>query len=125
MYSPVVLDHFQSPRNVGELPEVDGIGEAGNPVNGNTITLYLRIRDNVIAAAGFRAFGCAATIASGSRLTEWVAGRTLEEALIIENDTIADALGGLPPTKMHCSAMAAESVRAAIADYRGRQAKRT
>lgn len=121
MYSAQVLDHFQSPRNVGEIPDADAIGEAGNPISGNTMKLYLRITADHITDAKFRTFGCAASIAASSRLTELIIGRSIEEALEIKNDTVAEALGGLPPTKMHCSAMAAEGVRAAIADYRRRQ----
>ncbi len=121
MYSPVVMDHFHSPRNVGDLPDADGVGNAGNPISGNTIALYLKIADGTVTDAKFRTFGCAASIAASSMVTEWVIGRTAEEAAIIENHTIADALGGLPPTKMHCSAMAADGVRAAIEDYRRRR----
>lgn len=120
MYSAEVLDHFESPRNVGEIPDADGVGEAGNPVNGNTIKVYLKIAEDRITDAKFRSFGCAATIAASSKLTEIVIGQTVEEAAQIKNDTVAKALGGLPPTKMHCSVMAADSLRAAIADYRER-----
>ena len=121
MYSPVVMDHFHSPRNVGDLPDADGVGNAGNPISGNTIALYLKIADGTVTDAKFRTFGCAASIAASSMVTEWVIGRTAEEAATIENHTISDALGGLPPTKMHCSAMAADGVRAAIEDYRRRR----
>lgn len=120
MYSPAVMDHFHSPRNVGDLPDPDGVGNAGNPISGNTIALYLKIADGTVTEAKFRTFGCAASIAASSMVTEWVIGRTTEEAASIENHTIADALGGLPPTKMHCSAMAADGVRTAIEDYRSR-----
>ncbi len=122
MYSPAVMDHFHSPRNVGDLPDADGVGSTGNPISGNSIALYLKIANGTITDAKFRTFGCAASIAASSMVTEWVIGRTTEEAASIENHTIADALGGLPPTKMHCSAMAADGVRTAIADYRSRQA---
>ena len=121
MYSEEVLDHFQSPRNVGDIPDADAVGEAGNPISGNTMKLYLMIADERIADAKFRTFGCAASIAASSKLTEIIIGRTLDEALAIKNDTVAEALGGLPPTKMHCSAMAADGVIAAIEDYRKRQ----
>ena len=121
MYSEEVLDHFQSPRTVGDIPDADAVGEAGNPISGNTMKLYLMIADERIADAKFRTFGCAASIAASSKLTEIIIGRTLDEALAIKNDTVAEALGGLPPTKMHCSAMAADGVRAAIEDYRKRQ----
>ncbi len=123
MYSPTVLDHFQSPRNVGDIPEADGIGEAGNPISGNTIKLYLKIdNETIIVDAKFRTFGCAGSIAASSMLTEWLKGKTVEEALKISNKTIADELGGLPPTKMHCSAMAADGVKAAVEDYKKRMA---
>ena len=121
MYSPAVMDHFHSPRNVGDLPDADGVGNAGNPISGNTIALYLKIADGTVTDAKFRTFGCAASIAASSKVTEWVIGRTADEAASIENDTIAEALGGLPPTKMHCSAMAADGVRTAIEDYRSRR----
>ena len=121
MYSEAVMDHFRSPRNVGDLPDADGVGNAGNPISGNTIALYLRIADGTVTDAKFRTFGCAASIAASSMVTEWVIGRTAEEAAAIGNHTIADALGGLPPTKMHCSAMAADGVRSAIEDYQGRR----
>ncbi len=120
MYSSTVMDHFHAPRNVGDLPDADGVGNAGNPISGNTIALHLKIADGTVTDAKFRTFGCAASIAASSMVTEWVIGRTADEAASIENDTIAEALGGLPPTKMHCSAMAADGVRAAIKDYRSR-----
>ena len=120
MYSPEVLDHFQSPRNVGEITDADAVGEAGNPINGNNMTLYLKIDSERITDARFRTFGCAASIAASSKLTEIIIGQTLEDAQQIRNDTVAEALGGLPPTKMHCSAMAADGIHAAIADYRRR-----
>ena len=116
-----MLDHFQSPRNVGDIPDADAVGEAGNPISGNTMKLYLMIAGERITDAKFRAFGCAGTIASGSKLTEIIIGQTLDEALVIKNDTVAEALGGLPPTKMHCSVVAADSIHAAIKDYRRRQ----
>ncbi len=121
MYSPEVLDHFQSPRNVGEIADADAIGEAGNPISGNNIKLYLKIDDERITEARFRTFGCAASIAASSKLTEILIGKTLEHAQQIQKDTVAEALGGLPPTKMHCSGMAADGVHAAIEDYRERQ----
>ena len=121
MYSAEVLDHFQSPRNVGEIPDADGIGKSGNPISGNNMTLYLKIEHGVITDARFRTFGCAASIAAGSKLTEMIIGRSVETAAEIHNDSVAEALGGLPPTKMHCSTMAAEGVQAALSDYRHRE----
>ena len=120
MYSAEVLDHFQSPRNVGEYTEPDAVGEAGNPVNGNSMKLYLHIDGERITDARFRTFGCAASIAASSKLTELIIGQTIEEADEIRNDTVARALGGLPATKMHCSAMAADGVHAALSDYKRR-----
>ena len=121
MYSPEVLDHFQAPRNVGEFADADAIGEGGNPISGNNIKLYLKIDDERITDARFRTFGCAASIAASSKLTEIIIGQTLEDAQQIQNDTVAEALGGLPPTKMHCSAMAADGVHTAVENYRKRQ----
>ena len=125
MYSNTVMDHFRSPRNVGDMVDADAVGNAGNPISGNTIALYLKIAEGTVTDARFRAFGCAASIAASSMVTEWVIGRAIEEAASIENDTIALALGGLPQTKMHCSAMAADGVRTAIEDYRTRQGAHT
>lgn len=122
MYSPTVLDHFQSPRNVGELPDADVIGEAGNPINGNSITLYLKIEAGRIVKAAFRAYGCPATVAAGSAATEWLIGKRLEEVQLIENNTIERMLGGLPPTKRHCSVMVADAAREAVVAYRKQRA---
>ena len=121
MYSPEVLDHFQAPRNVGEFADADAIGEGGNPISGNNIKLYLKIHDERITDARFRTFGCAASIAASSKLTEIIIGQTLEDAQQIQNDTVAEALGGLPPTKMHCSTMAADGFHTAVENYRKRQ----
>lgn len=120
MYTPQVMDHFQHPRNVGEIPDADATGLAGNPVCGDTMRLYLKIADDRIIDAKFRTFGCAAAIATSSKLTEMLIGRTIADALTITNESVAEALGGLPQAKMHCSVLAADGVRAAIADYRRR-----
>ncbi|MBM3262523.1 MAG: iron-sulfur cluster assembly scaffold protein [candidate division Zixibacteria bacterium] len=117
MYSSVVLDHFQRPRNIGDLPDADATGEAGNPVNGNSMVIQVKIAENRVTEARFRAYGCPATLASGSMATVWLTGKALEEAVAIEDDTIAAVLNGLPPTKRHCSVLAADAVRACLAMY--------
>lgn len=121
MYNPTVIDHFQNPRNVGSLPDPDGQGYAENSACGDAMTLYLRVADGRIAEAKFRTFGCAAAIAASSALTEMLRGRSLDEALQIRKEDVAGALGGLPPTKLHCSVLAEDAVRAAVDDYRKRQ----
>ncbi|MBI2950761.1 iron-sulfur cluster assembly scaffold protein [bacterium] len=121
MYNPTVIDHFKNPRNVGILPDPDGQGYAENSVCGDAMTLYLRVADGRIAEAKFRAFGCAAAIAASSALTEMLRGRSIEEALQVRKEDVAGSLGGLPPTKLHCSVLAEDAVRAAVADYRKRQ----
>ncbi|MBI4551617.1 MAG: iron-sulfur cluster assembly scaffold protein [Candidatus Latescibacteria bacterium] len=120
MYTPQVMDHFQNPRNVGDIPDADAVGLAGNPVCGDTMKLSLKIVDDRIVDAKFRTFGCAAAIATSSKLTEMLIGQTIAEALTITNESVAGALGGLPQAKMHCSVLAADGVRAAVADYRKR-----
>jgi nitrogen fixation NifU-like protein len=118
MYNEKVMDHFKNPRNVGEMEDPDGFGEAGNPVCGDTMQIFLEIEDNVITDVKFRTFGCAAAIASSSMATELVKGKTLEEAWEISNTAVVEALGGLPPVKVHCSVLAQDGIHAAINDYR-------
>jgi FeS cluster assembly scaffold protein NifU, Clostridium type len=118
MYSEKVMDHFANPRNVGEIPDADGIGEVGNPVCGDIMKIYIKVKDNVITDIKFKTFGCGAAIATSSMVTEMARGKTLEEALKLSNKQVADALDGLPPQKMHCSNLAADALHAAIADYR-------
>ena len=120
MYNPTVIDHFRNPRNVGILPDPDGEGYAENSACGDATTLYLRVTDGRIAEARFRTFGCAAAIAASSALTEMLKGRSVDEALRIRKEDVAEALGGLPPTKLHCSVLAEDAVRAAVDDYRKR-----
>jgi len=117
LYSEKVMDHFQNPRNVGEMESPDGIGHVGNPVCGDIMELYIKVKDDIIIDAKFKTFGCGAAIATSSMVTEMVKGKTIEEALKISNKTVAEALDGLPPIKMHCSALAEEALRLAIEDY--------
>ena len=121
MYSEKVMEHFQNPRNVGEIENADGVGEIGNPVCGDIMKLYIKVSDNRITEAKFKTFGCGPAIATSSMVTELVKGKTLEEAEKISRDTVAEALGGLPPVKMHCSNLAADALQKAIDDYRKRR----
>lgn len=120
-YTDQVMDHFMNPRNVGEIPDADGMGQVGNPVCGDVMRISLRVRDGRIADIRFKTFGCGAAIATSSMITELVKGKKLDEALEVSNRKVAEALGGLPPRKMHCSNLAAEALLAAINDYRTKQ----
>lgn len=120
MYTEKVMDHFQNPRNVGELKDADGIGEVGNVKCGDIMKLYIKVLDGVIEDVRFRTFGCGAAIATSSVITEMVKGKTLEEALKLTNRDVAEELGGLPPVKMHCSNLAADALKAAIEDYQAK-----
>ena len=122
MYSEKVMDHFQHPRNVGQLSDADGIGEMGNPVCGDIMKLYIKVRDDRIEDVKFQTFGCGAAIATSSMMTELVMGKTLEEAERVTRKNVAEALDGLPPNKMHCSNLAADALHKAIEDYRIRNA---
>lgn len=121
MYSEKVLEHFRNPRNVGKIEDADGIGKVGNPICGDVMVMYLRIRDDRIEDAKFETFGCGAAIATSSMATELIKGKTIKEALEVTNRAVAEALGGLPPHKMHCSVLAEEAIKAAIEDYRARR----
>ncbi|MEE8330819.1 MAG: iron-sulfur cluster assembly scaffold protein, partial [Acidimicrobiia bacterium] len=103
LYSEKVMEHFRNPRNVGDMDNPSGIGHVGNPVCGDIMELYIKVDDNVISDAKFKTFGCGAAIATSSMVTEMVKGKTIEEALAISNRAVAEALGGLPSVKMHCS----------------------
>lgn len=116
-YSEKVMDHFAHPRNVGEMPDADGVGTVGNPVCGDIMKMYIKVRDNVIVDAKFQTFGCGAAIATSSISTEMIVGKSLDEALQLTNAAVAEALDGLPPMKMHCSLLAEEAVKTAINDY--------
>lgn len=122
-YSEKVMDHFANPRNVGEIPDADGVGEVGNPTCGDIMKMYLKIKDGVITDVKFKTFGCGAAIATSSRATEMVMGKTVDEALQITNEMVTESLGGLPPVKLHCSVLAEEALHAAIADYREKHPK--
>lgn len=121
MYSEKVMDHFANPRNVGEIPDADGIGEVGNAKCGDIMKIYLKIENNVIVDCKFKTFGCGAAVATSSMATEMVKGKTVEEALELTNKAVMEALDGLPPAKVHCSVLAEEAVEAAIMDYFKRQ----
>ena len=122
-YNDKVMDHFRNPRNVGELEHPDGVGTAGNPVCGDIMEISIQVEDDVIKDVRFRTFGCGAAIATSSMTTEMVKGKTIDEALAVSNKAVAEALGGLPPVKMHCSVLAEEAPRSAIDDYRRRNGK--
>lgn len=117
MYSEQVMEHFKNPRNVGEIENPDGIGHVGNAVCGDVMELYIKVEDGIIVDAKFKTFGCGAAIATSSMVTELVTGKRVEEALKISNRAVAEALGGLPAIKMHCSVLAEEALKSAIDDY--------
>jgi nitrogen fixation NifU-like protein len=125
MYSPKVIEHFQNPRNVGEIEDADGIGTVGNPSCGDIMKMYIKIKDGIITDIKFQTFGCGAAIATSSITTEMARGKTVEEAEKLTRNEVADSLGGLPPIKMHCSNLATDALRAAIDDYRSRQGKKS
>lgn len=122
-YTEKVMDHFSNPRNVGEIADANGIGEVGNAKCGDIMKIYLKVEDNVIKDVKFKTFGCGAAIATSSMVTEMVMGKTLEEALKVTNQAVAEALDGLPPVKMHCSNLAADAMHEAIKDYMSKQNK--
>lgn len=116
-YSEKVMEHFKNPRNVGEIENPDGIGHVGNPICGDIMELYIKVKNNIIIDAKFKTLGCGAAIATSSMVTELVKGKNVDEALKISNRAVAEALGGLPKIKMHCSVLAEEALRTAIEDY--------
>jgi nitrogen fixation NifU-like protein len=122
MYSEKVMDHFANPRNVGVLSDADGVGQVGNPVCGDMMTFYIKVRDDRLADVKFQTFGCGAAIAVSSMVSEMAKGKTLEEAMAITNELVADELGGLPKNKMHCSNLGADALHEAIKDYRAKAA---
>ncbi|WP_238918582.1 Fe-S cluster assembly scaffold protein NifU [Clostridium sp. YIM B02555] len=119
-YSEKVMDHFMNPRNIGIIENADGIGQVGNPQCGDIMKMYLKIEEGIIIEAKFKTFGCGAAVATSSMATELIKGRTVEEALKVTNAAVAEALDGLPPIKMHCSALAEEAIKSAIDNYKGR-----
>lgn len=121
MYSPKVMDHFMNPRNVGEIQDADGMGMEGNPTCGDAMQLFIKVENDRIVDAKFRTFGCGAAIAVSSMITEMVKGKTLDEALSISKEAVAQELGGLPPQKMHCSNLGADALRKAIEDYKSKK----
>ena len=121
MYTQKVMEHFKNPRNMGEIPDADGVGTVGNPVCGDLMTIYIKVKDGRLEDIKFKTFGCGSAIATSSMITELAKGKTLEEGLKITRGNVADELGGLPPVKMHCSNLAADALHAAIEDYYKRQ----
>ena len=117
MYSEKVMEHFMNPRNVGEIKDADGVGTVGNPVCGDMMTFYIKVKDNRIVDIKFKTFGCGAAIAVSSMISEMARGKTLEEALKISNKDVAEELDGLPANKMHCSNLGADALHKAIEDY--------
>lgn len=124
MYSDKVMDHFTNPRNVGEIIKADGVGEVGNVKCGDIMRVYLKVENNIITDVKFKTFGCGAAIATSSMVTEMAKGKTIEEALAVSNQAVAEALDGLPPVKMHCSNLAADALHEAIKNYQEQQAKK-
>ena len=121
LYSEKVMDHFEHPRNVGEIMDADAVGQVGNPKCGDIMKMYLKIEDGVIVDAKFKSFGCGSAIATSSMATELIRGKRVEEALSLTNAAVAEALDGLPAYKMHCSVLAEEAIKAALGDWYRRQ----
>jgi nitrogen fixation NifU-like protein len=121
LYNEKVMEHFKNPRNVGEMENPDGVGRVGDPVCGDVMELYIKVKDGVIVDTKFKTFGCAAAIATSSMVTEMVKGKRVEEALKISNKAVVEALDGLPPAKVHCSVLAEDALKSAIEDYLGHQ----
>ena len=122
-YTEMVKDHFFNPRNVGEIRDADGVGTVGNPTCGDVMTIYIKVKDEIIIDIKFKTFGCAAAVATSSILTEMAKGKMLNDALKITRDDVANELGGLPAIKLHCSNLAADALREAIKDYRKKNEK--
>ena len=124
IYTKKVMEHFKNPKNMGDMKNPDGVGEVGNPSCGDVMSVKIKIRNNRITSIRFKTFGCVPAIATSSMTTELAKGKTLEEAMKLTRASVAGALGGLPPTKMHCSNLAADALHAAIEDYRKRHPKK-
>ncbi len=125
MYSETVMDHFNNPRNAGVIEDADGVGEVGNPVCGDMMTFYIKVKDDRLVDVKFQTFGCVAAIAVSSMVSEMAKGKHLEEALKITNKLVAETLGGLPPNKMHCSNLGAEALGLAIKNYQETKGKQS
>lgn len=125
MYNEKVIENYSNPKNVGKIENASGIGEVGNPVCGDIMKMYIEVKDNVITDVKFKTFGCGAAIASSSVSTQMIKGKTIEEALKLTNKDVVDELGGLPPIKLHCSVLAEEAIRKAIADYFRKEGKKS
>ncbi|MBT3285646.1 Fe-S cluster assembly scaffold protein NifU [Candidatus Bathyarchaeota archaeon] len=123
MYSEKVLKHFKEPKNVGEMKDADGMGTVGNPVCGDMMSMYIKVKDDTIENISFKTFGCGAAIATSSMTTELAKGKTLDEAMDITRQDVANALDGLPPVKMHCSNLAADALHEAIKNYKENKEK--
>jgi nitrogen fixation NifU-like protein len=121
IYSEKVMEHFQNPRNVGVIKDADGVGQVGNPVCGDMMTFYINVEDNRISDVKFQTFGCGAAIAVSSMVSEMAMGKTLEEAMKITNENVAEELGGLPKNKLHCSNLGADALHKAIQNYHGKE----
>jgi nitrogen fixation NifU-like protein len=121
MYTDKVIDHFENPRNVGTIEDADAVGEVGNPTCGDMMTIYLKIKDDIIKDIKFKTFGCGSAIATTSMITELAKGKTIDEAYEISRNDVAEALDGLPPIKMHCSNLAADALQAAIDNYKSKK----
>lgn len=124
MYNEKVMEHFKNPRNIGDMENPDGVGHVGNPVCGDIMELYIKVEDDIITDAKFKTFGCGAAISTSSMVTELVKGKSIDKAQKISNRAVAEALGGLPPVKMHCSVLAEEALQSAINDYLNKKGKR-
>ena len=122
MYSETVMDHFKNPRNVGEIPDADGVGEVGNPACGDIMTFYIKVKDDVLEDVKFQTFGCGAAIAVSSIVTEMAIGKSLDDAMKISHKSVIEALDGLPKKKHHCSNLGSDALQRAIEDYRAKQA---
>lgn len=121
LYNDIVMDHFSDPRNLGEIPDANGIGEIGNPVDGDKIKIFIKVIDNLLVDIKFRTFGCGAAIAASSMVTVLAFGKTLEAALNIQNEDVSESLGGLPEEKLLCSNIAADALHNAIKNYLSNQ----
>jgi nitrogen fixation NifU-like protein len=121
LYNDKVMEHFRNPRNVGEMENPDGVGRVGDPICGDVMELYIKVKDRIIVDAKFKTFGCAAAIATSSMVTDMLKGKSVEEALKISNKAVVEALNGLPPVKVHCSVLAEDALKSAIENYLGHQ----